>query len=238
MTSRGDDPAVLRLLALGEVEVLGRLPWSSNATLLTRVCGDDGEVMAVYKPARGERPLWDFPPLIYRREVAAWLLSRHLGWGLVPETVERDGPLGPGSLQRFVEVDHERHYFTLVEDPRLHDQLRRLAAFDLVTNQTDRKSGHVLIDDDDGLWAVDNGLSFHEETKVRTVIWEFAGDPLDPTVVADLRRLAGDGIPAELADLLLPDEAGALVQRAAALADAAVLPDPPWGQHSYPWPLV
>ena len=130
----------------------------------------------MYKPGRGERHLWDFPEAIYRREVAAYELSQALGWDIVPETVERDdAPLGPGSLQRFVPADFSEHHFTLVEHEDYHDQLRTICAFDVVANNADRKSGHCILGDDGRIWAIDNGLCFHVEPKLRTVIWEFAG---------------------------------------------------------------
>lgn len=230
--------ATLTALTEGDVEVLGRLPWSSNATLLTRLCHQGEELLAVYKPGQGERRLWDFPPAIYRREEAAYLLSAHLGWDLVPETVLRDGPYGEGSFQRFVEADHEHHYFTLLEDPANHDRLRALAVFDVLTNQADRKGGHVLAGADGRIWAVDNGLSFHVELKLRTVIWDFAGQPVPADLEPGLRRVSGGDLPAELHALLDPDEVGALRARAAELVDDGVLPELPWGQYSYPWPLV
>ena len=181
----------LTVLCCGDVEVLGRMPWSSNATFLV-VCrlGDD-VVPAIYKPERGERPLWDFPTGIHRREVAAYELSELLGLGIVPETVTRiDAPMGVGSLQRFVPADFSEHYFTMLDDPAMHDRLRALAAFDVVSNNADRKGGHVLLDVDGSIWAIDNGLSFHEEPKLRTVIWEFAGDPVPEELVGPLRALA------------------------------------------------
>src|SRR5579862_7289139 len=113
-----------------------------------------------------------------------------LGWGLVPETVERDdGPFGPGSVQRFVEADFSEHHFTLVEDPRHHDRLQAICAFDVVANNADRKSGHCLLGEDGTVWAIDNGLSFHPQPKLRTVIWEFAGEPLPATLLGDLASL-------------------------------------------------
>src|SRR5262247_3794945 len=124
----------LDLLKHGAVTVKGRMPWASNVTLLAEVERDGACVRAVYKPGRGERPLWDFPPCLYRREVAAYLLSEALGWGLVPPTLEREGPLGPGSLQAFITADFEQHYFTLRENPARHDHLKRICAFDLVAN--------------------------------------------------------------------------------------------------------
>src|SRR6185436_19651468 len=129
----------MAILAVGEVEVLGRMPWSSNATFLVTVHQGDDEARAIYKPGRGERPLWDFPNGLYRREVAAFRLSADLGFGVVPPTVlRRDAPLGVGSLQWFVEADFQQHYFTLHEErPELHDQLRAIAVFDLLANNTD-----------------------------------------------------------------------------------------------------
>ena len=157
-----DDAAVATLLDHGEVEVLGRMPWSSNATYLCEVrCGDDVH-RAIYKPRRGERPLWDFPSGLDHREVAAYELSRALGWDLVPRTVLREGPLGMGSLQAFVDADFEQHYFTLYEQEVHHDALRAMCAFDLIGNNTDRKSGHVLLGLDGHIRGIDDGLMFHQ----------------------------------------------------------------------------
>ncbi len=155
------------------------MPWSSNATFLVSL-GDTGG-QAIYKPVRGERPLWDFEPGLHRREVAAYLLSEAMGFGVVPPTVLReDGPLGEGSLQWFVAADHREHYFTIAEQrPELHPQLRDIAVLDVVANNTDRKSGHCLLAGD-RVWAIDNGLCFAPEFKLRTVIWEFAGETLTP----------------------------------------------------------
>ena len=134
-----------------------------------------GPVQAVYKPHRGEQSLWDFPDGLYRREVAAYRLSEALGWGLVPPTVLRDdGPFGTGSVQLFLEADYERHYFTLLEDGGREGELEAFCAFDVVANNADRKSGHVLVDADEHLWGIDHGLCFHAQPKLRTVIWDFA----------------------------------------------------------------
>ena len=134
------------LLSLGEMEVIGRMPNSSNATLLVRVTHDDAETRAIYKPGKGERPLWDFPPGLYRREVAAYELSRALGWDQVPCTVLRDGPHDEGSVQLFVDFDPQQHYFSIHEEREdLHGELRRMAVFDIIANNTDRKGGYVLL---------------------------------------------------------------------------------------------
>ena len=166
------------------------MPWSSNHTFLATCALGEEEAAAVYKPGRGERHLWDFPEAIYRREVAAYALSLALGWDLVPATVERhDAPLGPGSLQLFIPADFSQHHFTLVEDEDQHDQLRAICAFDVVANNADRKSGHCILGEDGKVWAIDNGLCFHSEPKLRTVIWEFAGEPLPAALVDDLARV-------------------------------------------------
>ena len=228
----------LEVLACGEVELIGRMPWSSNATFLValELAGDGCH--AIYKPHRGERPLWDFPDGLYKREVAAWVVSDALGWNLVPETLRRvDAPLGEGSLQRFVWGDQEEHYFTLIEDDAHHARLRQMAAFDVVVNNTDRKAGHCLLGDDGLVWGIDNGLCFHIEPKLRTVIWDFAGDPLDAVWRDDLRRLAATP-PDALCDLLHPREVDLVARRAQALAERGVLPNPDPDRRPYPWPLV
>jgi uncharacterized repeat protein (TIGR03843 family) len=226
---------VLERLRDGDVEVQGRMPWSSNATLLATV---DGDLPAVYKPRRGERPLWDFPPGLDQREVAAYELSEALGWAIVPETVLRhDLPFGVGSLQRFVPFDTEAHYFTLYEDPAHHPILRTIACFDLLCNQTDRKSGHCLLGEDGRIWAVDNGLAFHAEDKLRTVIWEFGGEPIPDTLRDDVCRLVERGLPASLDRLLDPAERRALLARARAILDQGTFPIDGTGRR-YPWPLV
>jgi uncharacterized repeat protein (TIGR03843 family) len=230
--------ATLDRLSHGAIRLKGRLPWSSNATFLVEVDHQGATALAVYKPARGERPLWDFPPRLYRREVAAWLLSEALGWGVVPPTVERDdGPYGEGSLQAFVDADFEQHYFTLREDPAHHDRLRLICLFDLVTNNADRKSGHCLLGRDGRVYAIDNGLCFHAEPKLRTVIWEFGGDPLPSAPLGDVRRLVEAGLPPPLAALLSADEREALTARARRVGRGRHFPKDTGGR-AYPWPLV
>lgn len=228
---------VADLLERGAIEVHGRVAGSSNVTLLVTCTGDDEALLAVYKPAAGERELWDFPPGLHRREVAAMVLSDWLGWGIVPETVLReDGPFGEGSMQRVVDEDGTSHYFTLREDPRWHPELRRIAAFDVLANNADRKSGHVLLSED-RLWAIDHGLTFHAEPKLRTVIWDFAGDPLGDDVRSAIRQLVDEPVPSQLLELLDDGEVDALVRRARALLRAGRLPQPGPGR-PYPWPLV
>ena len=227
------------LLASTEFTVVGRLPWSSNLTfLVTLDTGDADPVCAVYKPARGERSLWDFPGGLYRREVAAFELSEALGWGLVPPTVARDdGPFGQGSLQLFVEADYHQHYFTLFDEGRDEDALRAICAFDIVANNADRKSGHVLRGADGRLWAIDHGLCFHRHPKLRTVIWDFADDTLSGEMIDDLGRLASAD--SDHVGLLLAEpERAAIRERAGHLIDARSFPEPDGDRPPYPWPLV
>jgi uncharacterized repeat protein (TIGR03843 family) len=232
------DAGVQDILARGELELLGRMPWSSNATFLVEGCLDGATARAVYKPRRGEQPLWDFPTGLGHREVASYELSRALGWDLVPLTIMRDdAPLGPGSLQRFIEADFEQHYFTLLDDDSHHDAFRRLCAFDIVSNNTDRKSGHVLIDHDGHIWAIDNGLSFHHEFKLRTVIWDFAGEEIPTGLLADVERFVDGGLPDRLVTLLDPFERDATLTRARALLHERRFPVDTTGRR-HPWPLV
>jgi len=213
------------------------MPWSSNGTFLVQVTDGDAEMLAVYKPGKGERPLWDFPRGLYRREAAAWALSEVLGWGIVPETVVRDGPLGEGSVQRFVEVDFEQHYFTIYEDPTTHPALKRICVFDLLANNTDRKSGHCLLGPDGHVWGIDNGLCFHEEPKIRTVIWEFGGERVPPELLADVER-ALPLLGAALSPHLDADEIAAVCARGNRVLHTRTFPlADPMGR-CYPWPMV
>ncbi len=228
----------LRLLTRGSLAVKGQMPWSSNVTLLVEAALDGVTALAVYKPGRGERPLWDFPPGLYRREIAAYQLSEALGWGLVPLTIRREGPYGDGSVQLFVPADFEQHYFTLLEDAGHHDRLKRICVFDLLANNADRKSGHCLLGQDGVIYAIDNGLCFHAGAKLRTVIWEFGGDPIPREVLRDLRRLLKRELPAPLADLLDPAEREALLRRTRALVEHGRFPAMDQSDHRYPWPPV
>ncbi len=226
------------LLDEGTINLVGRVAESSNATFVVEVTRGDDYTWAIYKPEAGERPLWDFEPGLHRRERAAYLLDAALGWGLVPPTVIRtDAPLGVGSLQWFIDCDPALHYFRLVrESPETHERLRRLAAFDVVSNNTDRKGGHVLADAQGGIWAIDHGLCFAAAFKLRTVIWDFAGEPVAPDVLADLAPLA-DAVPDEIAELLDEREVRALRRRTRRLLDAGILPSDDTGR-AWPWPLI
>ncbi len=235
----------LEILAHGRMALQGLLPYSSNYSFLATVCLDGVELLAVYKPRHGETPLWDFPPgTLCLREVAAFWVSRALGWDLVPPTVLRSqAPRGLGSLQLFIPHDPQVHYFAVQEDARFALAFRRTALFDYVVNNADRKSGHCLVDEEGRLWLIDHGICFHHEPKLRTVIWEYAGEPIEPPLLEDLRRLARlwqEG-GAELAPLyrwLSTAEQEALRRRLEKLLAQERYPEPyPWGRN-FPWPPI
>jgi uncharacterized repeat protein (TIGR03843 family) len=233
----------LHLLSEGEIEVEGLIPWSSNATLLVTVREGERTTLAIYKPQGGERPLWDFPyGSLGMREVASYLVCESLGWDLVPPTVLREGPHGLGSVQFFVHAQEEAHFFTIQDDPAYTQDLKRLAAFDVIANNADRKSGHCLVDEQGHLWAIDNALTFHEEPKLRTVIWDFAGEPLPADVLADLETLEtllsrSSQLREALTQLLSEKEVSALRRRTGDLITRGSFPEPGAGR-VVPWPLV
>ena len=233
-----DELSRLRVLTTAAVEIEGRMPWSSNATFLCNLVVDGERAgQAIYKPLRGERPLWDFEPGLHRREVAAYRLSAAMGIDLVPPTVLRDGPLGEGSVQWFVEADHQQHYFTIYENREdLHEALKGFAFFDVIANNTDRKSGHVLIDGEDHLWGIDHGLCFATDFKLRTVVWEFGGQQVPAHLVAVAAAIA-DAPPLDVATLLVDDEIEAMQERAQWIVEHPVFPVDHSGRR-YPWPLV
>ena len=230
------------LLRVGEVDVLGRMPWSSNATFLVNLADGDDEMLAIYKPQRGERPLWDFARgTLCQREVAAFEVSEALGWNIVPDTVLRDGPAGIGMMQRFVEHDPEEQYFTLLEENV--DVFRRMAAFDVVINNTDRKGGHCLRALADGrIFGIDHGLSFHAQWKLRTVIWEFGGEPVPSDVCRDLRgfaeQLRAGAVRENLGRALDRFELDALRARTEHLLSTGELPQADNDYHCFPWPMI
>lgn len=229
------DPDIVATLENATIQVIGRMPNSSNATLLVEICGTD--LRGIYKPLAGERPLWDFDPGLYLHEVAAWRLSEALGWGLVPPTVICNGPHGEGSLQLFVEFDTNQHYFTLLENRAdLHDDLRRMAILDIIANNTDRKGGHVLLGLDGRIWGIDHGVCFSPEFKLRTVIWDFAGETIPDEWITPFQTWT-DKVPDSVADVLTDDEIEAMVERIGWLLDNRVLPAPE-SRYQYPWPIL
>lgn len=233
----------LSFLQTGEISLQGQFLWGSNYTLFVKVCLGETTVQAVYKPTRGERPLWDFPAAsLALREVAAYQVSELLGWQLVPPTVYREnGPFGPGSLQLYVQHDENYHYFNFTPEDR--QRLRPTVLFDFITNNADRKGGHILKEDNGHLWLIDHGICFHEDPKLRTVIWDFAGEPIPDELCADLHRFR-EGLQPDragsrsLEPYLHPREITALTRRTDRLLAANVFPRTPRNARPYPWPLV
>lgn len=231
-------PELIRGLAEADFEILGLMPGSSNYTFLGRLAGDEG-ALVVYKPRKGETPLWDFPSgTLCQREVAAYLVCEAAGWDFIPPTVLREGPAGPGMMQQFIDHDPAHNAFNLAEDHP--DELRRIALFDLVVNNADRKAGHVLRDRAGRLWCIDHGLCFHEENKLRTVLWDFIGEPVPDEGIAALERLLEalrGGLIRDIADLLLPEEINRMFERVQKLRDSGLFPAPGPGR-PYPWPPI
>jgi hypothetical protein len=234
---------VLDVLLGGEmIEVHGLMPWSSNYTFLVTVCHGDVRALAVYKPSQGERPLWDFPHAsLALREVAAYLVSQELGWEFIPPTVWREGQYGPGAVQLFIDADFSQHYFTMREQNAAIFQ--QVAAFDVITNNADRKAGHFLRDAEGRIWVVDHGLTFHPQPKLRTVVWDFAEQPIPEQILSDLRQLQsilrdpGSRLMTQLSGLISQMEVKVLRRRIGHLVRAGHYPSPGAGR-SVPFPLV
>lgn len=222
----------------GEIQVLGLLPGSSNYTFLGQLSGEGG-ALVVYKPRKGETPLWDFPGgTLCQREAAAYQISRAAGWDLVPPTTLRDGPLGEGAVQLFMDHDPSITAFDLGAT-HLQD-LRAIALFDVLANNADRKAGHVLLARDGSVWGIDHGLCFHEEPKLRTVLWDFVGEALTEEEMRHIGRLR-DALEGEarenLAGLLSARELDALVARVERMLNRPVFPEPGPGR-PIPWPPI
>ena len=216
-------------------ELIGRFAAASNLTLLARAQG----ALVVYKPTAGVRPLWDFPaPTLAAREVLTYRVAEAMGLGVVPETRWGDGPLGPGAVQRFVDQDPGFDPLDLVA--RTDEALWPVAVLDVVVNNADRKVGHLLAEAGTGrLWAIDHGLTFHPEAKLRTVLWGFAARAVPPALVEALQRLEAaldEGLHAEAAASLGRPEAAALRRRVRSLLRRPIHPRPPRDRHPVPWP--
>jgi uncharacterized repeat protein (TIGR03843 family) len=258
------DPAALPLLHRGRLDVTGRIVDASNATLLCTVQCDGVSADCVYKPIRGERPLWDFPDgTLAGREVASWLLSEATGWSLVPPTVLRSGPLGPGMVQLWVDTEYEHALVDVVAanavprgwrtvlraqdrygNPALlvhadTEEMRQLAVLDVLLNNADRKGGHVLAGLDGAVYGVDHGICLHRENKLRTVLWGFLGDQLSTAVLDVLRRVRSklDGeLGVALAEHLTRAEVRAVRERTDQLLITKTFPAPNGNWPAIPWP--
>jgi uncharacterized repeat protein (TIGR03843 family) len=243
MFSAQEKTTILQALHSGKLTVQGQFVMGSNYTFLAKVETDELSYSAVYKPTRGEQPLWDFPTnSLAKREAAAFVLSEALGWNLVPPTIyRRKGPLGAGSLQIFISHEPEYHYFKFT--PEDHQRLKPTAVFDLLVNNADRKGSHILKDESGHLWLIDQGLCFHVEDKLRTVIWEFAGLDIPNELLIDIERiipgLEKDGeLFLQLKGLLRLSEIRAIQRRGLRMLQFPSYPFPPAGARPYPWPPV
>ncbi|MFD5113085.1 MULTISPECIES: SCO1664 family protein [unclassified Streptomyces] len=263
--------SVADLLAKGELTVRGRIRQASNAVLYCSVSYEGLEAHCVYKPVAGEQPLWDFPDgTLAQREVAAYEISEATGWELVPPTVLRDGPYGQGMCQLWIEAetgDDAAQLLALVEDEEpgegwkavgfaevgegrtallVHaddERLRRLAVLDAVINNGDRKGGHLLPAPEGRLYAIDHGVTFNVEDKLRTLLWGWAGEPLSAEVLEVLARLDGalaEGTPlaTRLAELITAAETEAVRARVRALRGTGRHPEPSGQWPAIPWPPV
>ena len=235
----------LEVLERGALQMQSLLPWGSNYTFLVSVILNSVQTAAIYKPREGERPLWDFPDgTLCLREVAAFVVSQALDWLVVPPTVLREGPHGLGMLQFYIACNPDEHYFTLKEDTRFQEQFRQIALFDLLINNADRKSGHCLRDENDHIWGIDHGVCFSIEPKLRTVIWEFAGQPIPDRLVAGLKAFRSrfdqhdDPYLDALNQLLEKREIAALKRRTDQLIQSGCFPKPLPGYRQIPWPPV
>ncbi|GAC1416522.1 MAG: SCO1664 family protein [Actinomycetota bacterium] len=224
----------IEILRSGEIEILGLFQDSSNYTFLARAGTSVENVLVVYKPRDGETPLWDFPDgTLYKREAAAFVVSEALGFSFVPPTIVREGPHGIGSVQLFINADESLHYLNM---PAAYDDVfRRVCLFDLIINNADRKAGHCLLETaTDRVWMVDHGVSFHVQPKLRTVIWDYAGESVPP---GSWQPPEKGGMARLLGDLLSPPEIAALERRIEEVSALDVFPEPGPGR-PYPWPPV
>ncbi|MCI2418492.1 SCO1664 family protein [Saccharopolyspora sp. K220] len=261
---RAGDPAVHELLQHGRLDVQGRLVEASNATLFCGIEVNGASAECVYKPVRGERPLWDFPDgTLAGREVGAYLLSEATGWGLIPPTLLRDGPFGPGMVQLWVDVEEDSQLVDIVPPDEVppgwlpvlraqdhrgdavvlvhadHQQLRQLAVLDIVINNADRKGGHILHAPDGRVLGVDHGVSLNTDDKLRTVLWGWVGQRLSADTVdrlGELRALMEGDLAVQLAEHITPKEVQAINARIERLLEAEVFPAPSGDWPAIPWP--
>lgn len=230
----------LRILQRGNIEKWEVMPWASNYTMCLLVSSDEGSCLAVYKPRRGEAPLWDFPSgTLYRREYASYLVSQSLGWCFIPPTVIREGPYGVGSIQLYVEAEPRADYFRFRSEHTI--ELKRIALFDALANNADRKAGHCLKGLDGKIWGIDHGLTFNAVHKLRTVIWDWAGEAIPKDMLEDLRAFQQQLSPTSplvkaLSQLITEEEIEAARKRLTILLSTGVFPQPgPY--RSVPWPV-
>jgi uncharacterized repeat protein (TIGR03843 family) len=234
---------ILEILKKGTLKIEGQLIVGTNYTFLTSVDFDHNHIQAVYKPEKGEIPLWDFPAhTLANRETAAYIISEALNWNFVPPTIIRsDAPLGRGSLQFFIPHDPRLNYFTFSDD--IKHSLKKVVAFDLVVNNADRKGSHIILDQKGQIKLIDHGICFHQDPKYRTVIWDFIGESIPTLLIKDIARL-GRLVKTEspeikdLDDLLSKKEISALVARINQILKDPFFPGPNKNYRPFPYPLV
>jgi uncharacterized repeat protein (TIGR03843 family) len=239
VSKSSDSTNLASALQGGALELKGQFMLGSNYTFLVNVQYDGKELQAVYKPSKGEQPLWDFPDnTLAHREVAAYLVSEALGWNFVPYTALReDGPYGPGSIQQFIEYDPNYHYFNFSDEDKA--RLQSVMLFDLLCNNADRKGSHVIFEEETNkMWLIDHGLCFHEEDKLRTVIWDYAGQRIPDDLLKALAHLSDPNLLTDLQPYLSPNEIAALSTRAEALTTSGLYPLPPEDRRAFPYPPV
>jgi hypothetical protein len=238
---KSSEEEIVAMLKRGAFGGLKLVPWGSNYTFIAPLSDEKGgqEFAVIYKPVRGEAPLWDFPGgTLYKREQAAYQVSRALGWNFIPPVIIRDGPHGIGTVQLFVDVDEKRQYYDFRD--RHATELKRIAVFDFITNNADRKAGHCLLGSDGYIWGIDHGLCFNTDPKLRTIIWEFAGDPLPEDIYDDLLELATNSerlhnLTNQLGELLTQREVNIFLSRLERMLENPVFPNLnsrrqiPWG---------
>jgi Phosphatidylinositol 3- and 4-kinase len=229
------------ILEKGRIELKGQFVLGSNYTFLVTVKYEGRQIPAVYKPQQGEQTLWDFPPAsLAGREVCAYLVSQALGFGMVPYTILRDGPYGPGSLQEHIDYDPDYHYFNFTRTDL--DRLRPVVLFDLLVNNADRKGSHILVQKGTGkLYLIDHGLCFHAEDKLRTVVWDFAGESIPQDLLSTLSTFQAElsglaSLTAALGCYLTPEELVALQSRAEEILASRQFPYPPEERRAFPFP--
>jgi uncharacterized repeat protein (TIGR03843 family) len=238
---------ILKALQKGELDLQGQFLNGSNYTFLAKLNFESVKMVTVYKPVGGEQPLWDFPAgSLAKREVAAYQVSELLGWELVPPTIfRRKAPLGAGSLQYYIDHNPEDHYFNFSDHDK--QRLRPIVVFDLIINNADRKGSHILKDPNGHLWLIDHGVCFHVEDKLRTVIWDFMGEPIPGDLCEDIRQMRqklgrasveSDGILAQLQEYISPAELRALAKRADDLITTGYFPEPDPYRRPFPWPQI
>ncbi len=240
-----DRKNIIQTLQSGKIEILGQPLAGSNSTLFVSTTLKDTQVYAIYKPEKGEQPLWDFPlNTLTKRELAAYLISLLTGWNFVPPTVIRNqnAPYGKGSLQLFIPHNPQINYFNLPVRDVL--TLQKIVLFDIVINNADRKAGHLLYDDKGKIWLIDHGVCFHTDFKLRTVIWEFANIPIPDALISDLENLIEIlstnklKIAGKMKNILTTSEIFMIIKRTEQLVVNGTFPQPDQDRRPYPWPLV